>query len=342
MLIFSETSRSTVLFEVRLILKWILLIISITKYTYIMSFNRILLTVATLITLISTLLIGLSTTRLSQTHDEPTHIASGIEYLQGEYILNPQNPPISRLGLAILPFLSGVRVVKPDDFYEKFWGYGGGAGLVQKSMEEVGDYQEILVLARLGVMIYFLVALVLVFLIGKILSNSSGGAICVILFATTPVVMAHSGLATTDVPSMTTYLLAFLILIWWFEKPTWVRSIWLGLALSLAVTTKFTAIVFITPLILILYLLKVYLGKKTDLSFFNHLKFFSLAIISSSIFTWAIYGFSWGEVGAIPIDPLATFNGSENVTLKIQWQQPLIHGMPQLQNFYEVMLIIGV
>lgn len=266
-----------------------------------MKQNLVVPLLALFIGIVSTVLIVLSTSKLSQTHDEAGHIAAGLEWMQGTYHLSPQNPPLSRVGAAIGPYLQGVRIEIPAGFYENYWSFGGASSLAQKPMKATGDYRYQLQLARLGVIPFFMASLVLVFLLGKHITGPIAGSISVIILATTAVVMAHAGLATTDVPSMTTYLLAIYLLIVWIEKPTRIRSCWLGVGIAVAVCTKFTAIAFIAPAVILFYLLGMK-KNQTTASFGFYSKQFGIAVALSLVATWAIYQFSFGDVSAIPHD----------------------------------------
>src|SRR5688572_27363444 len=47
----------------------------------------------------------------SQTFDEAVHVATGLEWLErGRYTIEPQHPPLTRVAVAVGPYLSGVRL----------------------------------------------------------------------------------------------------------------------------------------------------------------------------------------------------------------------------------------
>src|SRR5262249_17422837 len=63
-----------------------------------------------------------------------------------------------------------------------------------------------------------------------------------LLYTLLPEVLAHSGVATTDMGVTSCLGATFLCLILWTESPTWQRAVPLGLATAAAVLTKFTAL----------------------------------------------------------------------------------------------------
>jgi len=66
--------------------------------------------VAILLAVVAVLRIGATYGVLSQTWDEPAHIARGMEWLErGSYTYERQHPPLARIAVALGPYLSGIR-----------------------------------------------------------------------------------------------------------------------------------------------------------------------------------------------------------------------------------------
>ncbi|WP_175402674.1 ArnT family glycosyltransferase [Mangrovivirga cuniculi] len=237
--------------------------------------------------------------KLSQTHDESGHIVAGLEWFQGSYEVSPQNPPFSRIWSAIIPYLKGERVNIPKNLHENYWANGAAGGALTKKFDSSEEYRSFLQYARVGPLIMFILTLFLVYLVGDKLKDKVTGYIAVIIMATTPLVMAHSTLATTDVPAMGTCLLSIYLIILWIEKPDSKRSVLMGIGFALAVCTKFTAILFVTPSLVVLLVLKVW-KKPVDL--FPYFKKFPVIIFTSLLTVWAVYRFSFGLIGDIPHD----------------------------------------
>ena len=173
----------------------------------------------------------------NHTIDEPGHIASGIEWLdKGSYVLDPHHPPLSRLMMAIGPYLDGARAAGRADVHREgvaiLYGADGSA------------YDRRLTLARLGILPFFWLACGVVYLGCVRWLDRATAAIAVFLLTFQPAILAHSGLATTDMALTATLgaaLYAFLRLV---EEPTVARGVVLGLWSGFAILSKFTAIPF--------------------------------------------------------------------------------------------------
>ncbi|HKZ32279.1 MAG TPA: glycosyltransferase family 39 protein [Vicinamibacteria bacterium] len=169
---------------------------------------------------------------LSLTVDEPTHVEAGLEWLDhGSYRLQPENPPLSRLPVAIGPYLRGYRL--PD-----VSGRTRGQALDALDTEDNRD----LALARVGVLPLFLLCGALVWAGARSLFGEAVALVAVTLFASVPAVLAHAGLATTDVAFTAAYLAALLAFVRWLDRPTLGRGLLLGALTGAAFATKFTAV----------------------------------------------------------------------------------------------------
>src|SRR5271166_6692008 len=172
----------------------------------------------------------------SQTTDEPAHVATGMEWLEhGTYTFEPLHPPLARVAVAIGLYLSGLRL----NDNQGLWIEGNDLFLAQ------GRYLHNLTLARLGVLPFFLLASFLVWYWAHVRYGDGPALVATFLFTTSPVVLAHAGLATTDMPLTATFTGALLAYINFLEKPTYLRSGILGMAVALAILSKFSALVFL-------------------------------------------------------------------------------------------------
>jgi len=231
---------------------------------------------------------------LSLTYDEPGHFACGLEYVSKHvYTFEPQHPPLSRAMMAVLPYLNGARLrgtaVNRD---------AEGLDIIKNSR----DPHRMIFLARLGILPCFWLACAIVYLWAR---RSFGGGIAVIavaLFTLTPPVLAHAGLATTDMALTANLLAAFFALLLWAEFPTWHHSLLFGLATALAVLSKFTAIGYLPAVAMFTALL--YLAARRpllqDVLIFARQRAipFAVAFGSGAFVIWAAYRFSIGRVNA--------------------------------------------
>jgi hypothetical protein len=169
---------------------------------------------------------------LSLTVDEPTHVEAGLEWLDhGTYRLQPENPPLSRLPVAIGPYLRGYRLPDGSDRPR-------GRALEELDAEDNRD----LALARAGVVPLFLLCGALVWAWARGLFGGAVALVAAALFASVPTVLAHAGLATTDVAFTAAYLAALMAFVRWLDRPTLGRSLLLGAITGAAFATKFTSV----------------------------------------------------------------------------------------------------
>ena len=176
-----------------------------------------------------------SAARFNQTFDEPAHIAAGIEWLRdGSYRYDPQHPPLARVAVALGPMLDGARSHHGRTMWEE-----GNAILVQGS-----HYVRTLRLARLGVLPFLLLLLGVVWAWTRWLYDERAAALGVLLTASMPQILAHSSLATTDLPLTATLCWALYAFARWVDRPTIRHSLWFGAAGGAAIVTKFSSLPF--------------------------------------------------------------------------------------------------
>ena len=159
----------------------------------------------------------------------------------GSYTYEPMHPPLARVAVALGPWLSGLHSVGLADLWDE-----GDAIL-----HATGAYAEPLTLARLGVLPFFLLAAALVWVWGRQLFGAGVALAATTLFTTLPPVLAHSGLATTDMAITATLPLAIYAFTRWLKRPSFGRSLALGAALAGAVLSKLSALVLLPPCMIV-------------------------------------------------------------------------------------------
>lgn len=259
-----------------------------------------------------------------QTTDEPAHLASGMEWLQrGTYTLEPLHPPLARVAVALGPYLSGLRLAGQDDV----WQEGNGILLAH------GRYLHNLTLARLGTLPFFLVATLLVWYWARVRYEIGPALVATLLFTTSPVVLAHAGLATTDMAITAGFTGALISYINWLERPTHLRSAILGIALGLATLSKFSALVFLPACGLALWVWR-FLGrdKKKEAPVTDRFQWgggLALAALAMCLVVWAGYRFSVGSLTSAAERPkLDRLLGSSSVLHKVAYAAVEFPGVP--------------
>ena len=173
---------------------------------------------------------------LSGTFDEPAHVAAGMQWLdQGRFDYEPFTPPLARVAVALGPYLIGLR----SHGSETIWREG------KRILYSDGEYRRNLALARLGVLPFFLVTVLVVWCWARRVGGAHTAAAGVGLCATLPPLLAHSGFATTDMAATAMSTLALYQFSCWLDKRALWRSAALGIAVGLCVLAKFSLLLFL-------------------------------------------------------------------------------------------------
>jgi len=231
----------------------------------------------------------------AQGFDEPAHVAAGMEWIQsGTYKLDPLHPPLARIAIGLPLYLSGERLPQMDSKTSSdFWAVGNGI------LYDRGHYLRNLTLARCGILPFLMLAGVLVFLWSQRAFGDLAAVLAVVLFTTTPIVLAFSGLAYTDFPAASTQFLALFVFTMWLKAPT-MRSTWLlGIAFGLALLSKFTSLLFLPAAALAVLLCKR-LGRDAEPAVSQvktrWITKLALATAIAVMVLWGGYRFSVGPV----------------------------------------------
>jgi 4-amino-4-deoxy-L-arabinose transferase-like glycosyltransferase len=223
----------------------------------------------------------------SHTWDETAHVACGMEWLdKGTFQCEAVTPPLARIATALGPYIAGVRSQGRGDV----WLEGDDV------LHANGKYPRNLALARVGVLPFFILASVIIYLWGCRYHGRVIGLTAVFLFTTSPTILAHAGIATVDMALTAAYtgaVFAFLLLL---ESPTKLRSFLLGLAIAIAFLCKFSAIVFL-PLSLLAILFAWFMATKCKSTLPNQQsagwrKSALIVIVTVFFAVWAGYRFS--------------------------------------------------
>ena len=248
-----------------------------------------------------------SSQRMSVTFDEVNHYFCGLEWLQeGTYAAWPENPALSRVIPAMGPYLKGYRA-------KGFTLEGNNLGMWDHFFNSYRmDYLHEtslgnpLALIRYGILPVFLLSIFLVWLWTRRLCGDYGAMIAAGMYSFTPLILGHSGLATTDI----TFVCAFTFLIWtffrWINKATLMNGVWFGLGLAIALLTKYTVLPFFGITMVVTFALKW--SKDKSINYFpisNWLKGWLpsgfLATVIMIISVWAFHGFHVGAIGNEPV-----------------------------------------
>ncbi len=231
------------------------------------------------------------------TWDEPAHLACGMELLQlGQYTYEPQHPPLARVSVALGPYLAGIRGFTPR--LGSMWNEG------LDMLYREGSYFRTLGLARLGILPFFLLGAVLLWLWTQRRFDRLTALVAVLLYTLSPNVLAHAGLATTDMAVTVMLIAAVLAFVAWLEAPTLRRGVLLGLAAGCALVTKFSTVVFLPVCVVAVLLLRWVVERRGWHGAWavgpTGRRSLGVAFVMAFLVSWAAYGFSLGPLVDAP------------------------------------------
>ena len=244
-----------------------------------------------------------------QGFDEPCHIAAGIRWLdQHDYTLDAVHPPLARYAIALPLYLYGERSPNLQTQESSLQGYCTVLG--NAILSDGGHYQRNLFLARVGVLPFLCMAALLVFLWAGQEFGKLAGCVATFLFLTIPSVLAFSGLAYTDLPTMCTQLAAIFSFAVWLRKPTLGTTVLLGISAGLALSSKLTSFLFLPLAFAAMLLVRVLflrfgLKESTGEKFWIRQAGQLVAVVCIAlVLLWGSYAFSVGHLkGALDLSP---------------------------------------
>jgi hypothetical protein len=182
----------------------------------------------------------------SDTADEANHVGAGLDLYQNHrYIVQPENPPLPRLVLAAAPYLGGMRRDMSVDFSRQL-----------QSVFANGKYEWDLVFARVGNLLFFILAALGVWLLALQVLDEKRALLALALFTTQPVILGYSGLATHDTAAVAATALGLLAFVRWLDQPTLARAAVFGVAYGFGALCKFSCLPFVAAACLVLLLFR--------------------------------------------------------------------------------------
>jgi hypothetical protein len=189
---------------------------------------------------LATLRIAATYTVFNHTFDEEIHLACGMQWLDaGRYDISPEHPPLARAAMAVGPYLLGAR---SQDTPQNIAFPAIVEGL--KILYSGDHYDSLLAAARAGILPFFWLACAVVYWWGARYFGRAEAVAALFLFTFLEPVLAHAGVATTDMPLTACLGAAFLCAVRWIEDPTYGRAAIFGLCAGLAIVSKYSSLVF--------------------------------------------------------------------------------------------------
>ena len=230
----------------------------------------------------------------SNTLDEPAHIGAGMEWLAGTHRYDAQHPPLANVAAAIGPYLSGERGLSSSSASDE------GSRILGRG----AHYQETLAYARLGELPFFLILCAVVWLWGKRLTDERGAAIAVALVVTNPNLLAHAGLATSDIALAATVSAALLAFVEWLDAPHWTSALALGTAVALVASTDYAGFAMLALAFAAIYGMRRRANRGplwSDVTPWLAWLALLITVATTALVTWAVYGFRFGIIENLPV-----------------------------------------
>ena len=234
--------------------------------------------------------------RLSATVDEGFHITSGYEYLRtGRLRLFDEHVPLVK-AWAAWPLLLVPDLPPP----ETAPGYDAG-DLIRVAQGTVLAYRpldRVIVAPRLPIAMLTVLLAATVYRLAADEFGPSGGLLSLALLTLDPNILAHGGLATTDLGATALIFWAMLAAARYLRRPTrrrWWLAAWL---LGLAQLAKLTALLLL-PLLGLLFVVDGLVGGA---SLRRRLLSYAGLVAVAALLVWAGYRFELRPVAGLPVD----------------------------------------
>jgi 4-amino-4-deoxy-L-arabinose transferase-like glycosyltransferase len=231
---------------------------------------------------LGTIRIAMTYTTFSETADEPMHLSAGLQILtQHHYALQFQNPPLPRILIALPPWLAGAR----------YDGNGDVMAEVMAKFHALGDYRRMLVLARVGTLVFFLIGALATWMWARRELDETTALVALLFFTTQPAVLGHSGLATLDAAGTAGMAVALLAFSRWLERQNGARAAILGAAWGFAISCKLLCIAYVPLACAAIYLVRLLRDAETRARWRSIITVLLVPPIAAVV-VWAGYGFS--------------------------------------------------
>lgn len=212
-------------------------------------------------------LLWYSSCRNFVTVDEPGYLAAGISHWDtGTFSMYRVNPPLPRMVSAFPVVLftniqRDYRNFKDEPGYRSEWMVG-----YDFVSANARDYFLFLRVARLANIFWSVLGALIVFRWASELYGSKAGYAALAIWSFEPNIIAHGQLMTQDLPAAVSGIGSTYLFWRYLQSPSWDMSYFVGLALGVALLTKFTLLVLLPVFTLLLLVHRFGHGHRTPVS----------------------------------------------------------------------------
>lgn len=225
----------------------------------------------------------------SATFDETSHLAAGMEWLAaGEFRYEAKHPPLGRATGALGPWMLGVRPAGEPTIAREGW----------QLLHQTGDPVRVLLSARAGMALWLAAIVTLVGWWAWTLGGRVAGISAAGFAATSPLLLGHGVLVTTDAAGTMGLLLSCFLADGAARAPTPKSMALAGVGAAIALTTKMSAILLMPvgmAVVLLLALADRPSGERVA-HFKRGLALVPIALLSMAGVILVIYRFRFGSL----------------------------------------------
>jgi 4-amino-4-deoxy-L-arabinose transferase-like glycosyltransferase len=188
----------------------------------------------------------------SVTADEILHVTGGYFYNRyGDYRIQPENGNLPQRWVALPAWL--MNAPPPPLADNVYWRTSDGSVVGYQFFYETGrDHWPMLMAARAMTVLLSLGTGLLVFWWARRLAGTAGGFLALAFYALDPNVLAHAGLATSDIAAVF-FLLAASTAFWrHLRGPDWPSGVLSAAVFGLACVAKYSAVLLLPVMLLLL------------------------------------------------------------------------------------------
>ena len=244
--------------------------------------------------------------RDSVSWDESQHLYSGwLSWEHADFGFNPEVPPLIKMWCAI-PLLHR-EIAQPAYIGGPFKREGFVLG--QRFLAANGIDRTLIPARRMATLLTAMLATT-IFLAALEMSGQTAALLALALFCFDPNFLAHGAFVTTDIGASLTLLLSIYLFYRVLKVPSVPRVLWLGVAVGLTLTAKFTGI-FVIPMIVIIALLDLWNRGGADSPDQEGASARQIMMVVAAVsamglfFIWAIYRFRFAaRPGNLSLDPV--------------------------------------
>ncbi len=199
---------------------------------------------------------------IAPTWDEVGHLPAGYSYLKtGDYRLYATNPPLVKQLAALPLLLLDLKLPLDSPHWENEDHIEFGQAFLYYENGHVG-VQKIFTFARMVILLLGALLGWLIYQWACELFGPVAGLLALLVYVFNPNVLAHATLVTTDIGFVLFFVLSLYMTYRYVKAPGYGRLLMMGIAVGLALCTKFTAILLV-PIIGILLALHLALTRQS-------------------------------------------------------------------------------